>query len=179
MRNLLPQTEVAFPVKYLIRSAPQPLTGPVLPGDLSNPVQRGAFLVNAAGCADCHTPKKMGQPIPGMDFSGGGVLKGPWGRVASANLTPDPSGIPYYDEDMFVHALRTGYVGARRLSPVMPWATFRNMTDGDLRAIYAYLQTLPPVSHRVDNTEPPSYCPIDKSWHGFGDRNHSKLTRSE
>jgi hypothetical protein len=179
VRHLLSQTQLAFPVKYLIRSVPQPLTGPVLPADLSSPVRRGAFLVNAAGCADCHTPKKMGQPIPGRDFSGGGVLKGPWGQVASANLTPDPSGIPYYDEDLFVHALRTGYVGARRLSQVMPWATFRNMTDGDLRAIYAYLQTLRPVSHRVDNTEPPSYCPIDKSWHGFGDRNHSKLTRSE
>jgi len=101
------------------------------------------------------------------------------GRVASANLTPHPSGIPYYDEDMFVQALRTGYVGARRLNQIMPWATFRNMTDEDLRAIYAYLKTLPPVRHRVDNTEPPSYCPIDKAWHGFGDRNHSKLTRSE
>src|SRR5262249_62044770 len=72
---------------------------------------------------------------------------------------------------MFVQALRTGYVGARRLSQIMPWATFRNMTDGDLRAIYAYLKTVPPVKHSVDNTEPPSYCPIDKSRHGFGERN--------
>jgi hypothetical protein len=179
VRNLLARTDVAFPVKYLIRSVPQPLTGPVLQADVSSPVKRGAYLVNAAGCIDCHTPQKMGQPIPGMDFSGGRVLEGPWGRVASANLTSDPSGIPYYDEDMFVHTLRTGYVGARPLNQIMPWATFRNMTDGDLRAIYAYLKTLPPVLHRVDNTEPPSYCPIDKSRHGFGDRNRSKLTRSE
>ena len=179
VHNLLAQTEVAFPVNYLIRSAPQPLTGPVPQADVSTPVRRGAFLVNAAGCADCHTPQRKGQPVPGMDFSGGGVLEGPWGRVASANLTPDPSGIPYYDEDMFVQALRTGYVGARRLSQIMPWSTFRHMTDGDLRAIYAYLKTLPPVKHRVDNTEPPSYCPIDKSWHGYGDRNHAQRTRFE
>jgi mono/diheme cytochrome c family protein len=179
VRSPLPQTELAFPVKYLIRSVPQPLTAPVLQADGSTPVRRGAFLVNAAGCADCHTPHKRGQPMPGLDFSGGRVLEGPWGRVASANLTPDPSGIPYFGEDMFVQALRTGYVGARRLSQIMPWATFRNMTDEDLRAIYAYLKTLPPVPHRVDNTEPPSYCPIDQSWHGFGDRNHSKLKRPE
>jgi len=179
VRNLLPQTQLAFPVKYLIRSVPQPLPGPVPQADVTDPVQRGAFLVNAAGCADCHTPPKMGHPIPGMDFSGGRVLEGPWGRVASANLTQDPSGIPYYDENMFVQALRTGYVGARQLSQIMPWATFRNMTDGDLRAIYVYLKTMPPVKHSVDNTEPSTYCPIDKSWHGLGERNHMKLTRVE
>jgi len=174
VRNRLAQTQLAFPVKYLIRSVPQPLTGPVLQADVSNSVQRGAFLVNAAGCSDCHTPQKMGQPIRGMEFSGGSTLEGPWGRVASANLTPDPCGIPYYDENLFVQALRTGYVGARRLSQIMPWATFRNMTDGDLRAIFAYLKTLPPVKHCVDNTEPSTYCPIDKNFHGFGDRNHSR-----
>jgi len=180
VRNPLAQTQLVFPVKYLIRSVPHPLPGPVPQADLSDPVHRGAFLVNAAGCADCHTPKRRGQPIPGMDFSGGLILDGAWGRVASANLTPDPSGIPYYDKDMFVQALRTGYVGgARRLSQVMPWATFRNMTDEDLGAIYAYLKTMPPVKHRVDNTEPPSYCPIDKNWHGFGDRNQTKRTRLE
>jgi len=179
VRSPLPQTQLAFPVNYLVRSVPQPLAGQVPQADVSNPVRRGAFLVNAAGCADCHTPKKKAQPIPGMDLSGGSVLEGPWGRVASANLTPDPSGIPYYDEDMFVQVLRTGYVGARRLSQIMPWATFRNMTDQDLRAIYAYLKTVPPVKHSVDNTEHLSYCPLDKSWHGFGDRNHTKLTRLE
>jgi hypothetical protein len=56
----------------------------------------------------------------------------------------------------------------------MPWSTFRNMTDGDLRAIYAYLKTLPPIHHRVDNTELPTYCPIDRSWHGDGNLNVPK-----
>ncbi len=53
VRNLLARTEVAFPVKYLIRSVPQPLTGLVPQSNGSNPVERGAFLVNVAGCADC------------------------------------------------------------------------------------------------------------------------------
>ena len=171
VRNPLPQTEIAFPVKYLIRDVPQPLTQPVAETDLSDPVKRGKFLVNAAACEDCHTPQSQGRPLPGRDFSGGFALDGPWGHVVSANLTPDPSGIPYYSEEQFVKTLRTGYIGARPLRQIMPWSTFRNMKDDDLKAIYAYLKTLPPVRHRVDNTEPPTYCPVDKNWHGGGNLN--------
>ena len=172
VRNPLPATEIAFPVKYLIRSIPQPLTTPVAAKDLSDPVKRGAFLVNAAACADCHSPQSSdGQSLPGRDFSGGMALNGPWGHVASANITPDPSGIPYYDEERFVKTMRTGYVGARQLSQIMPWATFRDMTDSDLQAVFAYLKALPPVRHRVDNAELPTYCPIDKTWHGGGSQN--------
>jgi mono/diheme cytochrome c family protein len=174
VRNALPPTELAFPVKYLIRAAPQPLDGPVAEPDMSTPVKRGAFLVNVAACADCHTPQDRGRPLPGMDFAGGRVLEGPFGRAASANLTPDPSGIPYYDQAQFVQALRTGYVGARRLNQIMPWSSFRNMTDQDLESVYAYLKTLTPVAHRVDNTENATYCALDKSVHGLGDRNRVK-----
>ncbi len=171
VRNALPETKLPLGVKYTIAAIPQPLPAPVALPDLSDPVSRGRFLVNAAACADCHTPQKDGKPLPGRDFSGGMVLQGAWGKVASANLTPDPSGIAYYDEQRFVTALRTGYVGARKLSQVMPWPTFRNMTDGDLRAIFAYLKTLPPVQHRVDNSESASFCPIDQAWHGAGNLN--------
>ena len=178
VRNPLPQTQLAFPANYAIRSIPWPLTHAVPQADVSDPVRRGAFLVEVAGCAMCHTPQRAGQPIPGLGFAGGSVLEGPWGRVASANLTPDPSGISYYDDDLFRQALRTGYVGARPLNPIMPWAAFRNLTDEDLRAIYGYLRTLQPVKHRVDNTEPPSYCPIDRRWHGLGDRNPPAISKS-
>jgi mono/diheme cytochrome c family protein len=169
--NLLPRTRVDFPVNRLMLSAPQPVTSPVSQPDVSDPVKRGKFLVNAAACADCHTPQDKGQPIPGMDFAGGFVLDGPWGRLASANLTPDPSGIPYYDEARFVQALRTGYVGARELNQIMPWQTFRNMSDDDLKAIYAYVKTLKPVTHRVDNSLPPTYCKVCRQYHGGGELN--------
>ncbi len=173
VKNVLPKTEVAFPLNYLMRAFPQPVTAPVGEPDLSNPVKRGAFLVNAASCRDCHTPQVKGVPVAGRDLSGGQILEGAWGRVSSQNLTPDPSGIPYYDEERFVNTLRTGYVGARELKQIMPWETYRHMTDQDLRAIYAYLKTTNPVRHRVDNTEPPTYCPIDKTVHGGGNLNSS------
>jgi hypothetical protein len=94
VRNPLPKMQVVFPVSRLIFGAPQPVAGPVPRPDVSDPVKRGKFLVSVAACADCHTPHETGQLVAGMDFAGGFVLDGLWGRVASANLTPDPSGIP-------------------------------------------------------------------------------------
>jgi hypothetical protein len=171
VRNVLPKTEIIFPVKYLIRSVPQPLTEPVVAPDLSDQVKRGEFLVTISGCRDCHTPMEKGQPLPNMDLSGGQIFEGPWGRVATANLTPDPSGIPYYDETLFLQALRTGYVRARPLNQIMPWPAFGGMTDEDLKAIFAYLKTVKPVHHVVDNAEPPSMCVVCNTSHGGGDKN--------
>jgi hypothetical protein len=169
VRHELPKTEIIFPVKYLIRSVPEPVTSPV--GETtgtSDLVKRGAHLVNLAGCGDCHTPMVKGQSVPGMEFAGGAVLSGPWGNVASANLTPDASGIPYYDEALFVQALHSGYVQARPLHPIMPAMVYINLTDSDLKAMFAYLRTLKPVKHRVDNSEPPTECKLCRQKHGAG-----------
>ncbi len=171
IRKALPPTEIIFPVKYLIRSVPQPITEPVPEPDLSTPVKRGQYLVTIAGCSDCHTPQTKGQPIRGLEFAGGFILQGPWGRLASANITPDASGISYYDEAMFLEMIHTGYVKARKINQIMPWEDFRGLTDEDLKGIFAYLRTLKPVKHRVDNTEPSTYCRLCGSSHGAGSQN--------
>jgi len=171
VHHVVPKTDLIFPVKYLIRSVPQAITAPVPPPDLSTPVKRGEWLVRVAGCRDCHTPQNMGKPLPGLDLAGGWVMKGPWGTVASANITPDPSGISYYDENLFLKVMHTGYVNARELAPIMPWWVHRGMTDEDLKAMFAYLQTVRPIKHRVDNTEPPTRCKVCGFVHGAGDRN--------
>jgi hypothetical protein len=172
VRNQLPQTQIIFPVKYLIRSVPEPLDAPVPAPDLSTPEKRGAYITQIAGCGDCHTPVDSHQmPIPNMDFGGGFILAGPFGRVASANLTQDPSGIPYYDVNLFLEVMRTGKVRARALNSIMPVLVYRGMTDEDLTAIFAYLKTLPPVHHRVDNTMPPTFCKLDNTMHGGGSQN--------
>jgi mono/diheme cytochrome c family protein len=172
VRKRRPTTELIFPVKYLIRSVPEPVDAPVPQPDVSTPEKRGKYLAMIAGCADCHTPQDAhGQPLPGMDFGGGGIFDGPWGRVASANVTPDASGIPYYDQAMFTQAIRTGYVKARPLNPIMPSHAFRGMTDEDIAAIFAYLKTFKPVRHHVDNTEPPTYCKVCRQIHGGGNQN--------
>jgi len=149
VKNPLPPTEVIFPVKYLIRSAPMPLTEPVTPPDLSTPERRGQYLVTIANCADCHTPMDRGRSDESKAFAGGNQFKGPWGNVVSANITPDKTGIGYYNEKLFLEVMRTGNVMGRQLNPIMPWSTYRNMTEDDLKAIWAYLRTVKPVENRV------------------------------
>jgi len=183
VRSLAP-VHIAQPKTVLtdeIRKTLQPLptASPVAEPDRSNRVAYGKYLVTAAHCEDCHTPvDEHFAPLPGMSFAGGSPLAGYWGpdpkkliTVASANLTPDPSGISYYDEKMFIEVIRTGSVKARHLSNIMPWAFFRNLRDDDLKAIFAYLRTLKPVPHSVDNTEPPRFCKLCRGKHGFGERN--------
>jgi hypothetical protein len=53
----------------------------------------------------------------------------------------------------------------------MPWFDYRNLTDEDLKAIFAYIRTLKPVKHRVDNSEPPTRCKLCGSSHGTGNQN--------
>jgi hypothetical protein len=171
VRHELPKTEIIFPVKYLIRSIPEPLLSQVADDNSSDPAQRGARLVNLAGCVDCHTSEIKGQSVPGLDFAGGEVFTGPWPTLASANITPDASGISYYDEVLFVEAIRTGSVRARKLSDVMPVSIYKNLTDDDVKAIFAYLRTVKPVKHRVDNSEPPTDCKVCKQKHGAGASN--------
>ncbi len=163
VRNPLPQFKVNFPVSYLVRSAPEPVTEPVHGPNPSDTLARGKYMVTI-GCG-CH------DAVETLHYAGGERLKGPWGEATSANLTSDASGIGYLSEAGFIAALRTGYVGARKLNSVMPFGNFKNMTDDDLKTIYAYLRTLPAVKHRVDNTLPPTFCKLCKQNHGAGDQN--------
>jgi len=171
VRNVLPKTVLPEVVKGSLPPH-EPITAAVAGPDMSDPVARGKYLVTLGNCMMCHTPMKQGQPITELAFGGGLKFTGPWGEVNSANITPDASGISYYDEAMFVKTLRTGQVGARKLSSIMPWGYFRNLTDDDLKAIFAYLRTVKPVQHRVDNTEVATACPVCGGRHGFGDKNH-------
>jgi hypothetical protein len=77
---------------------------------------------------------------------------GPWGVSYAFNLTPDENtGIGSWSEETFVGAIRTGrHMGVSRpILPPMPWNVYRNLSDDDLRALYAYLRTVTPVKNRV------------------------------
>ena len=171
VHNQLPATEIIFPVKYLIRSAPEPVTAAVPDVGSADQLKYGTHLADQAGCIDCHTPQVRGENVPGMDFAGGFSFTGPWGNIVSTNITPDPSGIPYYDEALFLNVIRTGQVRARKLSPIMPVMVYKNLTDEDLKAIFAFLRTTKPVKHRVDNSEPPTVCKVCQQKHGAGAEN--------
>jgi len=156
------KSKIIFPVNYLVRAAPEPITQPV-PEPATDQLARGKYLVRL-GCG-CH------NAVDKLPYGGGELLGGPWGSVTSVNITPDASGINYYDEATFITALRTGYVGARKLNSIMPFGEFKNLTDDDLKAMFAYVRTLAPIKHRVDNSLPPTYCKLCKHKHGAGDQN--------
>jgi hypothetical protein len=79
---------------------------------------------------------------------------GPWGVSFTANLTPDrATGLGAWTEEMFVNSIRRGKhlgaAGGRDILPPMPWMSYAALTDQDLKAIFAYLRTIPAVSNRV------------------------------
>lgn len=84
---------------------------------------------------------------------------GPWGISYAFNLTPEEiTGLGIWTEEMFISALRTGrHMGTSRpILPPMPWQNFGQATDDDLKAIYAFLRALPPITNEVPQPVPPA-----------------------
>ena len=83
---------------------------------------------------------------------------GPWGVSFTANLTPDAeTGLGTWTRQNFIETIRNGrHMGAGRpLLPPMPAAVYANLTDEDLGAVFAYLQTVPTISNKVPAPRPP------------------------
>ncbi|WP_367873753.1 diheme cytochrome c-553 [Luteolibacter sp. Populi] len=146
-------------------------------------IARGAYLVRLGGCADCHTPKIMtgkglvddenrafsGHPadleLPpaqlgdgpwGAATAGMTAWAGPWGVSYAANLTADHS-TGLFSEETFIAAMRTGKkrgIG-RDILPPMQWQPLAAASDADLKAIYAFLRSVPAVHNSVPEPKPP------------------------
>lgn len=158
-QQLEPQDTTGLPAvswKRGLALAPVPLN---MEGKNRKAVGTGSYLVNAVqGCNDCHTnpPYVAGSdPFRGQtaqinatNYLAGGTHFGPF---TSRNLTPEPpSGMPAgLTLDQFIEVMRTGrdfdnlHPQISPLLQVMPWPTFRNMTDDDLTSIYQYLSAIP------------------------------------
>ena len=93
---------------------------------------------------------KQGWALFGPDLTS---AVGPWGMSFSGNLTSDETGIGNWTEENFIRAIRKGkYKGlenSRPLLPPMPWFSYKNMSDEDLKSIFAYLKTVKPVENVV------------------------------
>jgi uncharacterized metal-binding protein len=85
---------------------------------------------------------------------------GPWGVSYAGNLTSDQTGIGNWKESNFLTAIRQGKFkgmeNGRTLLPPMPWEGLRNMTDGELKAIFAYLKSTKPIRNLVPAPDPPA-----------------------
>lgn len=87
---------------------------------------------------------------------------GPWGISYASNLTPDTNtGLGIWTEEMFIRAMRTGkhYGASRDILPPMPWQSLSRLTDEDLRAIFAYLRSIPAIRNQVPDPVPPGGRP--------------------
>ena len=84
---------------------------------------------------------------------------GPWGVSFTRNLTPDKeTGLGTWTRQMFIDTIRNGrHMGVGRpLLPPMPFPMYKNMTDDELGAVFAYLQSLPPIKNQVPEPLPPA-----------------------
>ncbi len=125
-------------------------------------VERGRYLAQGpAMCAGCHTPRDAmggfawsGSPFSGADDADENDFNKAE-EIIAPNLTPDPATghITTWTEEAFVGRFRAGRVvkGSH-----MPWENFRDLTESDLRSIFRFLKTLPPVKHYVGPTVRPS-----------------------
>jgi mono/diheme cytochrome c family protein len=167
IRNPLPRTALAPEEQARIDASTRRPLEPATLSALTDPVERGRHLVRLADCAGCHTSWQSPR-MPGI-LGGGNLISRGGIEAFSTNMTPHPSGV-LYGADAFIQVMRTGKGGT--LSPLMPWEAFRNLSDDDLRAIHAFLQTMHPVAHYVGNTGRSTYCEVCGQDHPLGELNH-------
>lgn len=165
IENKIPESISDFPMNIIINTIPQKAT----PGKLPNPADKinyGAYLVNTAGCNECHTREQRGQIIKELEFSGGREFKMPDGSIfRSSNITPDKqTGIGNWTEEQFVQKFKSyadsNYhppaVAKGEFNSLMPWTMYGQMTPTDLAAIYAYLMSVPAQQNAVAKYTPPA-----------------------
>jgi hypothetical protein len=134
--NVLPQKQLGWVARYYVLTTPDLLSAATIdhnapPPDAPEPgltVEYGSYL--AVSCGFCHGEDLAGGLEPG----------------AGLNLTP-AGDLGNWTEEDFIRALRTGYRpdGRQLKRDLMPWDRIGEMSDLELRAIWLYLQSLPPV----------------------------------
>ncbi|MBN3767255.1 cytochrome c [Burkholderia sp. Ac-20365] len=144
------------PLGEAVAQASAPANGVAGPGpDL---VRRGEYLARAGDCIACHTSDK------GRPFAGGLAISTPFGTIFTPNITPDPdTGIGRWTDADFLRAMHEGIrKDGQRLYPAFPYVEYTKVTDQDVQAIRAYLNTVVPVRY----TPPPNDLrfPFNQRW---------------
>lgn len=156
VKNDVPSSSLDFPLNLLVNTMPQQASFTQMP-DRSNTVAYGAYLVNVAGCVDCHSQVDKGKVIEGTEFGGGMEFRQPAGVLVSPNITFDTNtGIGSWSKELFVSrfhqysdsSYRPVAVTADQLNTPMPWTMYAGMSKEDLSAIYDFLKSIPPVNNK-------------------------------
>jgi mono/diheme cytochrome c family protein len=131
-------------------------------------IERGEYLVNGVvACGNCHSSRTAeGDLIEGMEFAGNFVIDDPGFIAYAPNITPDVrTGIGSWSTEEIIRAVREGVrPDGQILGPPMAFSLYRQISDNDIRAMVAYLQSVPAVENEVPRTTfriplPPSWGP--------------------
>lgn len=151
-RQLMIPISIAYPAPALQGSVDANVSPPE-----SDKVKYGEYLITVASCSDCHTAFVKGQPDFSRLYGGGNVFHINSFTVTSSNITPDSTtGIGAWTEEMFINKFASyrdpkNYMyDPAKQNTVMPVSDFAGMKDEDLKAIYAYLRTVKPVSNKLE-----------------------------
>jgi len=153
-----PKSTLNFPLNILVHTMPQKAALGIMPSP-ADTIKYGAYMANASGCKECHSQDNNGKLIAGLEFAGGHEYTVNGHAVHSANITPDKAtGIGNWSEAAFVERFKSfadptkaTNVSASGFQTIMPWYGYSGMSETDLKAIYAYLRTIKPVSNKVVN----------------------------
>jgi mono/diheme cytochrome c family protein len=136
---------------FWILTLPVAVPAAALPGYTAN-IDNGRTMFNIGGCASCHAIPNA-DPTKGdrTRLGGGLALKSPFGTFYVPNISSDPKdGIGSWSEANFVTALWKGTSEhGTNLYPAFPYTSYQHMRLDDVRDLFAYLKTLPPVPGRV------------------------------
>lgn len=127
---------------------------------------RGEYLVNGImACGNCHSSRTAeGELIEGMELAGNFVIEDPVFKAYAPNITPNTEyGIGAWTDKEIIRAIRQGIrPDGQVLGPPMAFSLYRDISDNDVRAIVAYLRSIPAVEHKVPRS---SYSiPLPPNW---------------
>ncbi|HEY0836706.1 MAG TPA: c-type cytochrome [Azospirillum sp.] len=129
------------------------------------PLERGRYLMNGiVACGNCHTPQTMEGPVPGKELAGGTPFEDAAFTAYAPNITPDPeTGIGRWTDAQIIAAIREGKrPDGSLIGPPMPVQFYRDMADSDVKALVAYLRSVPPVKNAVPKSV--YRMPLPASW---------------
>jgi mono/diheme cytochrome c family protein len=155
----VPDNEFGWFIRHIFNTFPEPVEAPVAAPDRSNSVKYGEYLAKMGGCRDCHSPKSGSSVDEDRLFAGGAEYKIPGVvDVRSANITPDKeTGIGNMTKEQFIGRFKS-FADQEASTPavephrqtIMPWPLYAGMAEEDLGAIYDYLQSVKPISQKVE-----------------------------
>ena len=158
IKNKVPARQLMIPISM---AYPAPALQPSVDANVAPPesdkVKYGEYLITMADCGTCHTPFVKGQPDFSRAYSGGNNFNPANFKVVSANITPDSiTGIGTWTEERFLNKFiqyreeKNYNFDPGKQNTIMPLIVYAGMKDDDLKAIYAYLHSLKPISNKIE-----------------------------